>query len=304
MMEKHLLNFLFLSVLLLELEPVIGNTTDTGEQNQPMVINQTNDLLRSIPFNTNNSMVTKLVLNGNQITLTGLDKRVLSSYPTLEELHLDQNLVSEVPEKFFTMVKKLRLLSLSRNNISRLHPQAFYGLEHLTMLDLSHNKLTCLPAELNETFNDLQMLNLRGNPWNCSCASLQRFEGLKLLCESPLDVQLTPPPSVALIHISDPPGLNLSTSEDQTPERSSKTWRFTASVAVLALVTCLIIVFAIKGPSWYKLFHDYRHQRLHGDEEPTVRPTTQTFRFNDQRQEREEEEEEGYYEDPYIQSLG
>ncbi len=88
-------------------------------------------------------------------------------------------------------------------------------------------------------------------------------------------------------------------------------WKFTACVAALSLCTSMLIVCAIKGPSWYKLFHNYRHQRLQEEEvEDNVSVFSkngrysnhQTFEFeqgNGQIVE-EEEDEDDYFEDPYI----
>lgn len=92
------------------------------------------------------------------------------------------------------------------------------------------------------------------------------------------------------------------------------TWKFTASVAILAVTTSALIVCAVKGPSWYKLFHNYRHRQLRqeaveGDEDfvstefsATGKHTTnQTFSFEQMnRQIDEEQEEQEYFEDPYI----
>lgn len=73
----------------------------------------------------------------------------------------------------------------------------------------------------------------------------------------------------------------------------------------------MLIVGAIKGPSCYKLFHNYQHRRLHQEEDEgedvvsTVFSETgrylshQTFTF-EQDDGQVEEEEDGYFEDPYI----
>ncbi len=73
----------------------------------------------------------------------------------------------------------------------------------------------------------------------------------------------------------------------------------------------MLIICAIKGPSWYKLFHNYHHQRLHEEEDEeedvvstvfseTVRHLNhQKFTF-EQENGQIEEEEDGYFEDPYI----
>lgn len=92
------------------------------------------------------------------------------------------------------------------------------------------------------------------------------------------------------------------------------TWKFTACVAALALCSLMLITLAIKGPSWYKLYHNYRHRRLHQDEleeDPVSTIFTETMRHhqtfifeeeNGQIEEygEEEEEEDVYFEDPYI----
>lgn len=84
----------------------------------------------------------------------------------------------------------------------------------------------------------------------------------------------------------------------------SNTWKFTTCVATLALCTLAVVLCAIKGPSWYKLFHNYRHQRLQQEEDNDVvsitsRSTTnQTFTFQPQNRQMDEEmEEDGYFED-------
>ena len=102
---------------------------------------------------------------------------------------------------------------------------------------------------------------------------------------------------------------------DQTPVLGN-TWKFTACVVVLALFTSMLILCGIKGPSWYKLIHNYRHRRLRqeeGEEEEDVVSTVfseteryqnhLTFTFEQEHEQieaEEEEEEDGYFEDPYI----
>lgn len=72
----------------------------------------------------------------------------------------------------------------------------------------------------------------------------------------------------------------------------------------------MLIVFAIKGPSWYKLYYNYRHQRLaqDRDEEKDVVSArisgkylkNQTFTFKQHNGQIQEEEGDEYFEDPYI----
>lgn len=86
----------------------------------------------------------------------------------------------------------------------------------------------------------------------------------------------------------------------------SNTWKFTTCVAFLALCTLTLVIGAIKGPSWCKLFHNYRHRRLHQQEDDDIvstvftkvsrSPRNQTFTFK-QPNGPTEEEMDGYFED-------
>ena len=82
-------------------------------------MNLTNKSLQVIPHGGNSSTVTDLVIADNLITLNETDRLALASYPKLLELHLDGNLVTSIPAKYFSVVPNLRVLSLSGNKISR-----------------------------------------------------------------------------------------------------------------------------------------------------------------------------------------
>ncbi|KAM8880944.1 uncharacterized protein ACB058_001242 [Synchiropus picturatus] len=96
---------------------------------------------------------------------------------------------------------------------------------------------------------------------------------------------------------------------DKTTARSN-TWKFTVGVIVAAVVTSTIILCAIKGPSLYMLFHNYRHRRLDqdddGDSQTTVfsrtgsRVDQMTFTFERITKQEEDDEEDVYYEDPFM----
>lgn len=75
--------------------------------------------LQKIPPCDDACNITKLLLNGSQITLTEEDKLTLATYSNLEELDLSGSKVTQIPAKYFAVVCKLRVLSLSTNQISR-----------------------------------------------------------------------------------------------------------------------------------------------------------------------------------------
>ncbi|XP_067434133.1 leucine-rich repeat-containing protein 19-like isoform X3 [Thunnus thynnus] len=347
--RQHLLLRWMIAVVAMN---VLGNNDKVVEADKLQVKNVTNRQ-EVIPYDGKGTSINKLVIERNQITLNEQDRLALAHFPKLVELHLDNNLVTNIPAHYFSVAPHLRVLSLSGNMIHSLDSESFSGLNDLTELDLSNNRLTSLPSQLFRGIKHLQVLKLQGNPWNCSCPLLSsireikatgvRFAGPPTKCVSPkrqagkdlLEAAAkcypSPPPSSTAdpknpvnfqqhqVSITLPKTTltssttkNLGINKDQTPVLGN-TWKFTACVAASTLCIFMLIVGAIKGPSWYKLFHNYRHKRLQQEEDgredtvSTVFSETgrhvshQTFTFKqDDGQVEEEEEEDGYFEDPYI----
>ncbi|XP_035523705.1 leucine-rich repeat-containing protein 19-like isoform X2 [Morone saxatilis] len=330
---------------------ILGGNAALAGEDKLQVKNWTNNSLKVIPQCNTSCSVTKLLIEGNLITLNKADRLALASYTRLVELHLGGNLVTGIPAKYFSVVPHLRVLSLSGNKISSLDPESFSGLDDLTEVDLSHNLLTSLHTQLFRQLKTLQVLNLQENPWNCSCPLLSSIGALKaagvtiggprVSCASPENQVGTdlleatavcypsaPAPTFTTDQHKMPVNIQQSrasttvlqttlksqnhNNKDQTPVLGNS-WKFTACVVALALFTSMLIVCAIKGPSWYRLFHNYRHRRLRqeedGDAVSTVFSDTgthlshQTFTFrqdNGRMEGEQEEEEDGYFEDPYI----
>ncbi|XP_077365604.1 leucine-rich repeat-containing protein 19-like [Festucalex cinctus] len=312
------------------------------------VRNFTNSFLKAIPPSSSNSSVTtSLVIERNQITLSNEDSLSLASYPQLVELHLDVNWVTQIPARYLSVVPHLSVLSLAGNQISSLLPESFYGLNALSVLNLSNNLLTSLPAQLFSKLNNLQVVDLQGNPWNCSCQLLSSIEeiraagvaiaGTNTNCASPgqkagtdvLEVITTcyptPPPSSKVDpqnppygttrHSQQPKGpsnlpkfmLTTSPNSEQQPVPGNA-WRFAACVAVLAMTTSMMIVCAIKGPSWYRLFRNYRHRRLQQEENQDGRAASSIYSetgmrtFTFEHRGGEGDDDGHYFEDPYIKA--
>lgn len=343
-MERCQNRLLMLSLTAVVALNTLGNNAEIVDQHQ--VTNLTSKLLRVIPASANESSVTKLILERNLISLSDSDRLALATYSNLTDLHLDENLVINIGAKYFSVVPHLMVLSLSGNNISSLDPEAFSGLDDLRTLNLSHNLLTNLPVALLLGLKHLQVLNLQENPWNCSCELLQSIREVKeagvsfaaphATCASPEELtgadlleavcfqspplsntdSPKPPPTSTMPKPALTSNHSSTNSRDQTPPPVlGNTWKFTACVAALALTTSVLILCAVKGPSWYKLFYNYRHQRLHqaeqGDDGERVVSTAfsqhwhhQTYSFEREDHKRvttHAEDEDEYFEDPYIE---
>ncbi|KAM4544078.1 leucine-rich repeat-containing protein 19-like [Fundulus diaphanus] len=249
--------------------------------------------------------------------ISSLDPEALSGLDALEELDLSNNNLTELPAKM-TELKTLKILRLEENpwNCSCPLLNAIGSLKEANITIDWHRSNYSL-AEIYDYLSGLS---------SGSCSSPAELQGRKLLdsinlCSTSSPVP-NPPPTPATSQqtkgISNMPATaatshNCTISKDQKPAPGN-TWKFTACVAALALTTCMLILAAIKGPSWYKRIHNYRHRRLHhddDDEEPETvsavcRETRgpgsqQTFMFEElSHQMEEEEEEDGYFEDPYI----
>ncbi|KAL0963218.1 hypothetical protein UPYG_G00351250 [Umbra pygmaea] len=174
---------------------------------EPGMINLSNTKLESIPLIFHTQNITKLLLSNNFINMSAVDEAVLKTFSNLTELHLDGNLLTDVPEKLFETMSKLKVLNLSNNSITTVKPKAFSGLANLSELDLSQNLLKSLPVDLLAGLqkltilrvqkNKLQMLNisvdrnhlqnvdLEDNLWNCTCLFLNM---IKLMTDSGVNI--------------------------------------------------------------------------------------------------------------------
>lgn len=77
---------------------------------------------------------------------------VESAWPTFalcEELYLDHNALSELPELLFLVLPKLRMCDLSNNRLHTL-PESIAACRWLETLDVHQNRLTSLPVDLNQ----------------------------------------------------------------------------------------------------------------------------------------------------------
>ncbi|KAM4719038.1 uncharacterized protein FYW61_016592 [Anableps anableps] len=216
-------------------------------------------------------------------------------------VHVETQVVKNLTDKFLQVIppndknSSVFILVIKGNQITlnETDQQALTTYPTLVELYLGGNLVTTMPANYFLGLSHLRVLSLARN--SISSLDPDAFSGLDGLEE--LDLSNN----------------NLTELPDKKPVLGN-TWKFTACVAVLALTTCMLILTAIKGPSWYKRFHNYRHRRLVEDDEEEGQETmpTETVRYERQQtfmfeelshRIQEQEEEDGYFEDPYIKRV-
>ncbi|KAG5836499.1 hypothetical protein ANANG_G00255970 [Anguilla anguilla] len=102
-------------------------------------------------------------------------------------LHLERNLIRNIPEGAFRDLPHLRDLHLAHNRIESLSSGALRHLSaELRLLDLSHNRLR---RASREDFGPTRAkTRLFRNPWHCDCALQELVEALNLEPETVNDI--------------------------------------------------------------------------------------------------------------------
>ncbi|XP_048042605.1 LOW QUALITY PROTEIN: leucine-rich repeat-containing protein 19-like [Megalobrama amblycephala] len=273
--------------------------------------------------------------------------RIPTSEPTnLTELILSHNSLVMSESDINTLLKypRIRVLDLSYNLIESLLQGAFDSLTNLETLNLKGNELQTLDKDIFKGLTKLKSLDLEENPWNCSCSLTSLIKqlndsgvstGREVTCYTPQKTAVLDGNTFCLnqVKTSSAP---LPTTEpsnsshvynsskgfiasDGGTAKGSNSWKFLLGVVALTLSTSMLIVCAVKSPSWYKLLFNYRHQRLREDVEPSVFNTGRFSNFSLDTQQTETsaqdldegmdhglsvepfEDDDGFIEDGYIE---
>lgn len=106
--------------------------------------------------------ITEIDLSQNNLSSTS-DVH-LGNLPLLLSLHLEENWIRELPERFLVEVGNLQELYMNHNLISSISPTAFQGLSNLLRLHLNSNKLKVIKKEWFEPMSNLEILMIGENP--------------------------------------------------------------------------------------------------------------------------------------------
>lgn len=119
-----------------------------------------------VAFNTDSQLdsLTRLDLSHNIITgALPSDKLAtdLPLFPSLEELYLNNNAITELPEELWRNISTVAVLDFRNNQLTQISPEIEL-LFSLSTLELGANKLAALPAEIGKLAN-LQVLSFYRN---------------------------------------------------------------------------------------------------------------------------------------------
>ncbi|XP_073697061.1 leucine-rich repeat-containing protein 19-like isoform X2 [Garra rufa] len=242
--------------------------------------------------------ITEWILSRNLLTMTASDIKTLQKYPRIQVLDLSYNHIQTLPPGAFEKLTSLEILKLRGNKLQTLDKHIFKGLTKLKSLDLNDNPWTCSSSLKNliKELSDSAVSMGKKVP----CYTLQRAAALdenpsysiqattvKTFAEKPAATTTktrstpSPPPTTEPNNSShvNSSSKGFMASDGETPT-GSHSWKFLLGVVALTLSTSVLIVCAVKSPSWYKLLFNYRHQRLQEDVEHSVFNTGRFSNFS------------------------
>ncbi|XP_036832475.1 leucine-rich repeat-containing protein 19 isoform X2 [Oncorhynchus mykiss] len=276
------------------------------------------------------------VLNLSHNNISRVEPKALAGLVNLRELDLSYNRLLSLPLNLLDDLKKLSILRLGGNTLREFDISVESN--SLKVLDLKGNPWNCSCVFLNRN-KSITDSKVQIRVSNATCASPEDQSGKGIVdngtsCSSgPSSTTTLPPPTTQ--STTKPTSAQTTTHSvslavttnaslvltSEGPVSGSgvpvvgNTWKFLLGVVAIALTTSMLIVCAVKAPSWYKLLFNYRHQRLRDDEDADVYTTGRYSSFSLDTEQTEtsaheldhgldglDNEEDGYIEDRYIET--
>ncbi|NXC21500.1 LRC19 protein, partial [Corythaeola cristata] len=241
--------------------------------------------------------LTELYLNENMIAV--LYNNSFYNLTKLVILDMSNNHINTVHKAAFAGLNQLSMLNLSYNMITQLDSDIFTSLKSLTVLNLQYNFLKSF--HIKSSFKLIKIV-LAGNPWNCSCdlldlqiwlttSSVTMENENSTTCTSPnnkenfsiktaaiqsadckigqasLENTVTSTSAIklkssALLTTLTPDNITGNNGTNAELPLLGKSWTFLAGVLGFVLSTTLLILAAIKCPTWCRYLISYSHRRL------------------------------------------
>ena len=113
-----------------------------------------------------------LLLQGNELgkmLLGDVDGDLFARLTKLQELHLEANGMTDMPQLLFKNLPSLKYLYLNNNIIRHWGRWTFQGAPQLQRLDMSYNQISVINQSSISSLKAIKVLNLTGNPFACTC---------------------------------------------------------------------------------------------------------------------------------------
>ncbi|XP_028827275.1 leucine-rich repeat-containing protein 19-like isoform X2 [Denticeps clupeoides] len=295
-------------------------------------LNLNDNNISAIPAKLFSSLPQLRILKVANNSVSVVEPGVLSGLNKLIQLDLSHNQIRQLPVAVFADLKVLETLNLRGNRLQTLDNRAFEGLTKLQQVTLGDNPWNCSCAFLK------MMKTIKSSlpkDTTLSCKSPPERTGKSVVDDSncvsatttaspvrrtsSLPLKTNKAEKISNGTVSDKAsssgnGDKGSTSNPALPQPGNS-WKFLLGVVVIALSTSVLIVCAVKSPSWYKLLFNYRHQRLQEEDEHNIftRARISNFSLETQQTETSAQEldgeldiheldnEDGFIEDRYIE---
>jgi Leucine-rich repeat (LRR) protein len=98
---------------------------------------------------------------------------------TLQELHLNNNQIENLPEDAFSDLRNLKQLILSYNKIEQLPEKIFKNLKNIERIDLRYNRIHVFSVNLVASNLKLEIFLTEENPANSSNIDIRRIPTVK-----------------------------------------------------------------------------------------------------------------------------
>ncbi|XP_064873196.1 leucine-rich repeat-containing protein 19 [Oncorhynchus nerka] len=294
------------------------------------------NLLTVLPGKLFEAMSKLEVLDLSHNNISRVEPKALAGLVNLRELDLSYNRLQSLPLHLLDDLKKLSILRLAGNTLREFD----ISVESISLkvLDLKRNPWNCSCVFLNR-IKSITDSKVQIRVSNATCASPEDQSGKGILdngtsCSSGSSSTTTTLPPPTTQSTTKPTSAQTTTHSVSLAVAANaslvltgvgpvsgsgvpvvgNTWKFLLGVVAIALTTSMLIVCAVKAPSWYKLLFNYRHQRLRDDDDAGVYSTGRYSSFSLDTEQTEtsaheldhgldglDNEEDGYIEDRYIE---
>jgi Leucine-rich repeat (LRR) protein len=119
-------------------------------------------------------------------SITFVENENFVGLETLEELHLQHNLIETLPEDAFEGLVNMKQLHLSYNRIKEIPEQIFCNLKAIQVIAINSNAIMKFPSKLFKANKQLRVIATYKNPANSNDLDISQSPGVKLYNESKL----------------------------------------------------------------------------------------------------------------------